>query len=104
MRGLRSHTPTSAAFCFSFYNDTATTEFYTLSLHDALPIYTLAPNTSCNVTVDFTPTTVGPASAMLSFFDGDPTSPQTVQLSGTGIVDFALSAPATESVDRKSVV
>jgi len=59
---------------------------------------TLAPNTSCNVTVDFTPTTVGPASAMLSFFDGDPTSPQTVQLSGTGIVDFALSAPATESV------
>jgi len=59
---------------------------------------TLAPNTSCNVTVYFTPTTVGPASAMLSFFDGDPTSPQTVQLSGTGIVDFALSAPATESV------
>src|SRR5438067_13312850 len=25
-------------FCF-FYNDTATTEIYTLSLHDALPIY-----------------------------------------------------------------
>src|SRR3989338_6729599 len=34
----------------SFFNDTATTEIYTLSLHDALPIYTdtvsgyLAPN------------------------------------------------------------
>src|SRR5260370_1758847 len=27
--------------CFFFFNDTATTEIYTLSLHDALPIYTL---------------------------------------------------------------
>src|SRR5476649_2966404 len=26
------------AFCFFFFNDTATTEIYTLSLHDALPI------------------------------------------------------------------
>ena len=25
-----------------FFNDTATTEIYTLSLHDALPIFTLA--------------------------------------------------------------
>src|SRR2546422_11049927 len=27
--------------CFFFFNDTATTEIYTLSLHDALPIYPL---------------------------------------------------------------
>src|SRR3712207_7860614 len=27
---------------FFFFNDTATTEIYTLSLHDALPIYDLA--------------------------------------------------------------
>ena len=27
-------------FTFFFFNDTATTEIYTLSLHDALPIYT----------------------------------------------------------------
>src|SRR5438132_9570289 len=27
-----------SAFCFFFFNDTATTEIYTLSLHDALPI------------------------------------------------------------------
>src|SRR2546430_13531601 len=27
------------SFCFFFFNDTATTEIYTLSLHDALPIY-----------------------------------------------------------------
>src|SRR2546425_11535495 len=25
--------------CFFFFNDTATTEIYTLSLHDALPIF-----------------------------------------------------------------
>src|SRR5690242_21535059 len=28
-----------AYFLFFFFNDTATTEIYTLSLHDALPIY-----------------------------------------------------------------
>src|SRR2546430_8876666 len=28
-------------FTFFFFNDTATTEIYTLSLHDALPIYFL---------------------------------------------------------------
>ena len=29
---------------FFFFNDTATTEIYTLSLHDALPIYVIAAN------------------------------------------------------------
>src|SRR5260221_11705424 len=29
-------------FFFFFFNDTATTEIYTLSLHDALPIYSVA--------------------------------------------------------------
>ena len=28
-------------FFFFFFNDTATTEIYTLSLHDALPIYAI---------------------------------------------------------------
>src|SRR5256885_9777107 len=36
MRTLRS-------FIFFFFNDTATTEIYTLSLHDALPIFLLEP-------------------------------------------------------------
>src|SRR5258707_14847409 len=31
-------TPNEAYFYFFFFNDTATTEIYTLSLHDALPI------------------------------------------------------------------
>src|SRR2546426_12770682 len=30
--------PSSLSFSFFFFNDTATTEIYTLSLHDALPI------------------------------------------------------------------
>src|SRR5256885_4044865 len=34
-----------ACFIFFFFNDTATTEIYTLSLHDALPIYRLGPGT-----------------------------------------------------------
>src|SRR5256885_12931954 len=33
--------PRSLYFFFFFFNDTATTEIYTLSLHDALPIYHL---------------------------------------------------------------
>src|SRR5256885_6293602 len=32
---------------FFFFNDTATTEIYTLSLHDALPIY--SPNPDCEL-------------------------------------------------------
>src|SRR6266446_1661077 len=32
------HLPPFSIFCFFFFNDTATTEIYTLSLHDALPI------------------------------------------------------------------
>ena len=39
---LQSHVRISyAVFCFKkiFFNDTATTEIYTLSLHDALPIF-----------------------------------------------------------------
>src|SRR2546426_2469718 len=34
-------TPATTLFFFFFFNDTATTEIYTLSLHDALPIYRL---------------------------------------------------------------
>src|SRR2546427_4529751 len=34
-----SHQPPNLLTFFFFFNDTATTEIYTLSLHDALPIY-----------------------------------------------------------------
>src|SRR5258706_8435825 len=32
--------PLASSYSFFFFNDTATTEIYTLSLHDALPIFT----------------------------------------------------------------
>src|SRR2546422_6098773 len=35
-----------AFLSFFFFNDTATTEIYTLSLHDALPIFTRARTTA----------------------------------------------------------
>src|SRR2546425_6020458 len=35
---LQVQLPDSLSFFFFFFNDTATTEIYTLSLHDALPI------------------------------------------------------------------
>src|SRR5258708_38230407 len=41
---LCRHCPPS--FFFFFFNDTATTEIYTLSLHDALPIYWFAAGIS----------------------------------------------------------
>src|SRR5438874_3058849 len=42
-----SHFFSSSLFSFFFFNDTATTEIYTLSLHDALPIWrTCGPSTS----------------------------------------------------------
>src|SRR2546426_7848049 len=37
---------------FFFFNDTATTEIYTLSLHDALPIYTAKPKTPAPIVID----------------------------------------------------
>src|SRR3712207_7209642 len=43
-------------FVFFFFNDTATTEIYTLSLHDALPIWTRA--FTCSLTalrISFSP-------------------------------------------------
>src|SRR2546430_17076524 len=38
---LFRHSLSSPIYFFFFFNDTATTEIYTLSLHDALPIYQL---------------------------------------------------------------
>src|SRR2546422_10341442 len=39
------------SFFFFFFNDTATTEIYTLSLHDALPICTRRRSTSAIVSI-----------------------------------------------------
>src|SRR5258708_26289773 len=39
---------------FFFFNDTATTEIYTLSLHDALPIFSVAPVSTLFASVTIT--------------------------------------------------
>src|SRR5256885_13153539 len=48
------------SLCFFFFNDTATTEIYTLSLHDALPICLAGA-----VNFDFTRASTAAASAKL---------------------------------------
>src|SRR3712207_8974329 len=53
---------TAGVLCCFFFNDTATTEIYTLSLHDALPIYkhlmiaSLFPPEACPKAADATST------------------------------------------------
>ena len=58
----------------------------------------LPPNANCGVTLNFTPTALGSANATLSVFDSDPSSPQIVPITGTGTVDFSISAPSSETV------
>src|SRR6266480_7952891 len=48
-------------FFFFFFNDTATTEIYTLSLHDALPIFRALDPRHLGVRVDFGAAAVGAA-------------------------------------------
>src|SRR5256885_9559902 len=43
LRAVSLCVPCACVFLFFFFNDTATTEIYTLSLHDALPICTCCP-------------------------------------------------------------
>src|SRR2546428_496817 len=64
-----------------FFNDTATTEIYTLSLHDALPIYpcptgagSVAPGASCTISISFTPAATGARTATVTITDDAPGS------------------------------
>src|SRR5260221_86760 len=62
---------------FFFFNDTATTEIYTLSLHDALPISRSVPSATAAPTVTWTvKAAVAPgASVTLRLQDPDCTTP-----------------------------
>src|SRR6266852_7787680 len=63
----------SLFFLFFFFNDTATTEIYTLSLHDALPISLNSLRESDSVRRACTTSSSGHGSASFSsgfFFDG----------------------------------
>ena len=52
---------------------------------------TLSAGHGCTVKVTFTPTTIGPASGILSVADNAPGSPQTVPLSGTGVAQATVT-------------
>src|SRR5256885_15805761 len=110
----------SRAFVFFFFNDTATTEIYTLSLHDALPIsfnITAGTATQLVFSVEPTPTVAGAAitpDVQVTAQDGQGntatgftgnitvaigTNPGTGTLSGTKTV-AAVAGVATFSVGR----
>src|SRR2546430_14818306 len=55
----------NAIICFFFFNDTATTEIYTLSLHDALPISLLA--TLLPIALAYGPRSPNPAALAVRF-------------------------------------
>src|SRR5688572_33236851 len=48
LTSLQSRSTLTTAFFSFFFNDAATTEIYTLSLHDALPISTGVPRTAAS--------------------------------------------------------
>ncbi|HVU45322.1 MAG TPA: Ig-like domain-containing protein [Terracidiphilus sp.] len=55
------------------------------------PPYTLAPSSSCNVTVGFDPTIGGTRSGQLQIYDSAATSPQVVNFAGTGLKPLTLN-------------
>src|SRR2546429_145049 len=112
--------PTSLDF---FFNDPATTEIYTLSLHDALPISALTINSfaassdfaatstgasacptspatlpagaNCTINATFTPTASGARTGTLSLTDNAGGSPQIMTLSGNGTAPGVGLAPTS---------
>src|SRR5262249_8848575 len=48
----------------------------------------LAPSSSCTISVTFTPTTTGTRTGTLSITDDAAGSPQTLSLSGTGVLTY----------------
>ena len=56
---------------------------------------TLAAGASCSISVSFTPTVLGTITGTLSISDNSGTSPQTAQLSGTGVYPAVLSPSTT---------
>src|SRR2546421_3468426 len=75
---------TDPVYSFFFFNDTATTEIYTLSLHDALPI---SVGTTGNLTLNLTGG-VAPAGGLTVNLSSSDTSKATVPAT----VTFAANA------------
>src|SRR3712207_7827587 len=80
---------------FFFFNDTATTEIYTLSLHDALPIY-INPD-SLNKNPAFTNVVVVEGNVKTVHIGGQDAINASGEIVGRGDI-----VAQTEQVDRKS--
>jgi len=64
----------------------------------------IAPNTSCSITIAFTPTASGPRSATLRIYNSTTDSPQTVALSGSGHAPApSASLPSTYSFGSQAI-
>jgi hypothetical protein len=63
---------------------------------------TLAPNASCSLSVTFTPSSLGSKNATLVISDNDASSPQVVQLTGTGINPGPLATVGPTSLNFAS--
>src|SRR6266542_5365623 len=73
----------SSVYFFFFFNDTATTEIYTLSLHDALPIRTTEPP-------QFEQNSSSPTSSSLSSSFSVPDRKSTRLNSSHGSISYAV--------------
>src|SRR5258707_5629498 len=76
---------------FFFFNDTATTEIYTLSLHDALPIFTPHVNPTDN-------------KSMNSRYPGDPAGTQTDRASAVITREVRSEEHTSELQSRQYLV
>src|SRR5436190_24229403 len=81
MTSISRHILSYTSSLLFYFNDPATTDIYTLSLHDALPIFLV------------TGTAYAQESATLTLRNGDKVSGQLIDLGGVGY---------TVNVDRKS--
>src|SRR5260221_9178037 len=71
---------------FFFFNDTATTEIYTLSLHDALPIYILQSRPSFVL-----PVYVGPGVRLIDYTSGTPGDRKSTRLNSSHtVISYAV--------------
>ena len=59
--------------------------------------------TSCSTTVQYAPSTTGPASATLTYTDSASGSPQTVAITGTGIPAASSATPSPTSINFGNV-
>jgi hypothetical protein len=66
---------------------------------------TIAPNGTCTVSVTFTPSAIGSRSASLNFTDNASGSPQTVNLTGTGVATAPVAgvSPGSLTFSNQSV-